>query len=236
MLLAPLTLFAQRSDRSLQEAQVKAAVGIIAATKRAHAEVILRDLREIEGKVINVYDDSFVIRPKRRKTPSLGVQRAGIYTIRYSDVLQLEGKDVAISFVPDPASSPYAGWHEVKAVGTGEFVQLYLKDGRRAHGVMLKATDDSVSIMSGNKKAELERSNIARVYRVTGDTSTMLSRLTKGGERGAEIADILLPIMDAAARAALPGLALGAGIGVATVILIYMLPKGGTKRVLVYAL
>lgn len=236
MLLAPLTLFAQRSIGSLQEAQVKAAVGMIAATKRAHAEVILRDLREIEGKVINVYDDSFVIRPKRRKTPRLGVQRAGIYTIRYSDVLQLEGKDVAISFVPDPASSPYAGWDEVKAVGTGEFVQLYLKDGRRAHGVMLKATDDSVSIMSGNKKAELERSNIARVYRVTGDTSTMLSRLTKGGERGAEIADILLPIMDAAARAALPGLALGAGIGVATVILIYMLPKGGTKRVLVYAL
>src|SRR5687768_6314542 len=94
-----LTATAQTASRTDEAEAIKEVVGILAA-KKLKVDVVLRDLREVEGKVIGVYDDSFIIELKQKKKRgitmvSIGNRRTNWkppMTIKYRDVLQIQGK------------------------------------------------------------------------------------------------------------------------------------------------
>jgi hypothetical protein len=233
--------YGQTADPDLQAAQVKNAIAQCARQKKAKVELVLRDLREIEGKVIWVDDDHFTIRLNEKKKFSRTITVITIGTpplprysrtlsIKYSEILQLETGRIVLSFVPDPQQSPYATWDAVQGVGRGEFLQVYHKSGKKYSGVLLKSSVDRLTLMRGNTEIEFTVGDVRRVYRVSGDTSTSAAKLLSGGQKGAQISDDIFPINDPSARANPIGMAIGAGIGA----LIYILP-GGTKRVLVFA-
>lgn len=235
VLMVPYLAFAQASLRDRQAAEVKQLVGLLAARDKAKVEVVTRDLMEREGKIIAVEKDVFVVEPKERKplvSITIGAKPAPKrYRIAYRDVLQLEGKGGAISFVPNPALQPFADWDDVRSIGAGAFLQLHLQDGKKKHGVFMHSSDDNVTILRGNTMTETSRAEITRVYRISGDTRSLSAKLIGGASKGREITDDILPILDPAARANPASLGIGAGVGA----LIYLLPKGDPARVLVYA-
>jgi hypothetical protein len=237
-LFAPAAVLAQATDPKAEAEIVRQTVGAIAGSNKRHAEVVLRDLREFEGKIIGVYDDSFVLQPKGDKKRqwtviSVGTNpnRSPAIHIRYGDVLQVEGKNAVASFVPDPAESPYASWDAVGTIGRGEFVQVYRTGGGRIQGVVYRSGPDSLSLMKGNREVVIPAGEIAKVYRVKGDTRSLATKVLSGGTRGMEITDDWLPLLDPRRMADPIVLMVGAALGTA----IYVLPIGKTSRVLVYS-
>lgn len=237
-LIAAASASAQTPDPAEQAEIVKQTVGAIAGSKNRNTEVVLRDLREFKGKIIGVYPDEFVIRPKGKRdlkwtVISVGTKPRGdpAVHIRYRDVLQVEGKNAVASFVPDPKASPYSSWSQVEAVGRGEFVQVLLNDGRKKQGVFYRAGHDSLSLMEGNREVIIAADKITKVYRVKGDTRSLLSKVVTGGTRGAEIAEDWFPLLDPRALAHPLVAVIGAAIGTT----IYLLPIGKTSRLLVYS-
>jgi hypothetical protein len=237
--ISPIISFAQLPDRRAQAAAVKDAVGVIAGSGGGKAEVVLRDLREFEGKIVGLYDDHFVIRPKQKgRKPIISVTIIGHpppgpppVRIYYRDVLQIEGKQTAVSFVPDPAASPYSSWDEVAALGRGEFLQVHMADGRKIHGVYYPSTADSISLMRGDRETVISSGQVARLYRVVGDTRSLATKIVTGGTRGTQISEELFPIFDPKSIAHPVANVIGAAIGTT----IYILPLGKTKRVLVFS-
>src|SRR6187549_3224383 len=115
LLFLSVAVTPQTSDQVVRAGIVKDAVGTIAGADKKYAEVILNDLNEYGGKIVAVDEDFFILEPKKPKTQlkikvvSIGSVPSNMRRrIKYSDVIQIEGKDVALSFVPDPASSPYS--------------------------------------------------------------------------------------------------------------------------------
>lgn len=236
-------LSAQTATRSEEAEGIKKAVGIIAAGKKPNVEIVLRDLREFEGRIIGVYDDSFRVDPKQPRKTSITIisignvpnNRKPPVTIKYRDVLQVEGKGMVLSVVPDPKSATFAGWQDIPTAGIGAMLQVHTKDGKKTHGVFTTWSDDKLTLMQGNAQTEIEKKEVTRIYQLAGNLDGLRAKLFGGGRRGAEVADSILPIMDAMARANPFALMIGAAIGVATVALMHVLPKGGIKRVLLYA-
>jgi hypothetical protein len=224
---------AQAVDRQSQAKEVKTEIGKIASRSKPKIEIVLRDLREVEGKVIGLYPYHFVVKAKdsRKALVTIGSRSSNRpITIKYADVLQIQGKDVLISFVPDPKKSPYAAWDDVRAIGTGEFVHVETIEGKKFGGVFMSASNDSVSLMRGNTKSDFEKKTISRVYRVRGDRGTTSAKLLKGGQKGRGVTEDILPILDPRAWADPTAVMIGTGIGM----IIYLLPKG-TKGVLVFS-
>ena len=234
---------AQTSTTSQEADAIKKAVGIIAAAKKRNVDIVMRDLREIDGKIIGVYEDTFVVDPKQPKKRSITIisignvpnNRKPPVTIKYRDVLQIEGKGAVLSVVPDPKLMHFSSWEDIPSVGVGAMLQVHTKDGKKTHGVFTTWSDDGITLMQGNTQSEIARQEIVRIYRLAGDLDRLAAKLFGGGRRGAEVAEGILPIMDAAARAHPLGLAIGAAIGVGTAAVMHVLPKGGVKRVLLYA-
>lgn len=235
---------AGQSDARRSEADtVKKAVGIIAAAKKPNVEIVTRDLRELKGKIIGVYEDTFVVDPKQPKKRGITIisignvpnNRKPPITIKYRDVIQIEGNGAVLSVVPDPKLTPFSAWDNIPLVGVGAMLQVHTRDGEKRHGVFTTWSDEGITLMQGNTQKEIEKDDIVRIYQLAGDLDGLKSKLFGGGRRGAEVAEEILPIMDAAARAHPLGLALGAAIGVGTAAVMHVLPKGGVKRVLVYA-
>jgi hypothetical protein len=239
--LSRLATFGQDTTREADG--IKKAVGLIASAKKTKVEIITRDLRNLEGKIIGVYEDDFVIEAKQPKKRSITIisignvpsNRKPLVTIKYRDVLQIEGKGAVLSFVPDPKLTPYSEWNAIPTVGVGAMLQVHTKDGKKTHGVFTTWAYDRLRLMRGNAQTEIQKEEIVRIYQLTGDLDGLAAKLFGGGRRGAEVADSILPILDAAARANPLGLALGAAIGVGAVAVMHVLPKGGVKRVLLYA-
>jgi len=231
---------AQTSGPVASSGNVKDVVGTIAASDKKDVEVILNDLREIRGKIVAVYDDVFIIEPKKLKTSikikvvSIGnVPHNRTYTrIKYGDVLQIEGKNAAMSFVPDPAASPYSTWDGViGSLVRGDFVQVHRSPGDTIHGVFYRSTPDSLSFMKGNDEVVIPAAEITKVYRVKGDTRGLARKILTGGTLGAKIAEDGFPITDSRARAHPIAVAVGAGVGTT----LFLLSIGKTQRVLVYS-
>lgn len=233
--LVPCVVMPQNADRLQQAAEVKKAIGQIAATKKTNAHIILRDLREFDGNVTEVDADSFGVNFKPKKkgwfTKGTNSNSKPASVLKYNDVLQLEGNELLLSFVPNPTQSPYASWDAIRAIGIGEFLQVHLTNGRKSHGVFLKSVDDRLTLMRGNTEFYISREVISRVYRVKDNTVNLASKLLRGGQKGTEVSDDIFPILDPTARAYPGALAIGAAAGGS----IYALPKAGTKRVLVFA-
>jgi hypothetical protein len=239
--LSQLATFGQHATREADG--IKKAVGLIAVAKKPDVEVVTRDLRELKGKIIGVYEDNFVIEVKQPKKRSITIisignvppNRKPPINIRYRDVLQIEGKGALLSFVPDPKLTRFSEWNAIPTVGVGAMLQVHTKDGKKIHGVFTTRANDRLRLMQGNTQTEIQKEDIVRVYQLAGDLDGLAAKLFGGGRRGAEVAEDILPILDAAARAHPLGLALGAAIGVATAGIMHVLPKGGVKRVLLYA-
>lgn len=230
-------LNAQKVDREAQAEEVKAAVGTILGRTKPKVEIVLRDLTEVKGKIVGLYADSFAVKMKGPKKPLFTItiigkrptNAKGALFIKYEDVLQLESKGVALSFVPDPKRLPYATWDDVRAIGVGETLHIETIDGKRHGGVFMNASTDSLSLMRGNTKSDFDRKKIVRVFRVRGGSGGV-SNAVRAGQKGRDITDEILPIGDARARAHPAAQGIGAGIGA----LLYLLPKG-TKRILVFS-
>ena len=240
-LVTPAAVVAQTTDRAEQAAIVKETVGAVAGSDKGYAEVVLHDLREFKGKVIGVYEDHFVIRPKGKRdlkwtVPVITIgrnpqgKRSAIY-IKYRDVLQIEGEKAVASFVPDPAATPHSTWDQVNEIGRGEFVQVHRVDGRKAYGVFYRSGSDSLSLIEGNKEIIIAASKISKVFRVKGDTRGLATRIITGGTRGAEISEDWFPLLDPRRLAHSIAVMMGAAVGTA----IYLLPIGKTSRVLVFS-
>ena len=235
----PALVAAQGVNTATEIKMMKDATARIAVTGKHRARIVLRDLREFEGKVFGLQDDHFFLDPKKKKvrsTPIIvignpGVTRKAPVRIFYKDLLQIDGEDIAMSVVPDPQKPVHGAWDDLTGIGVGEFLHIRTKDSRNIYGAFFAASGDTLALMRGNTKTDVAREDIARVFRVTGDTRSLSSKLLGGTKKGTEISDDIFPILDPAARAHPIVLAIGAGIGA----LIYVLPKGGTKRVLVYA-
>ena len=237
-LALPAGVLAQDPKDAEQVEIVKQTVGAIAGSDKKNAEVVLNDLREFEGKVIGVYEDHFVLRPKKKREMkwtviSIGTNpnRNSAIFIKYRDVLQIEGKNAVASFVPDPAASPFATWDQVNEIGRGEFVQVHRVDGKKAYGVFYRSGPDSLSLMEGNKEVIIAASRISKVYRVKGDTRGLATRIITGGTRGVQISEDWLPLLDPRSLAHPMAVAIGAAVGTT----IYLLPVGKTSRVLVFS-
>ena len=238
ILVTPAAVTAQTTDPAERTEIVKQTVGAIAGADKRYAEVILHDLREFKGKVIGVYEDHFVLRPKKKGGMKWTVISIGTNPnsnpaifIKYRDVLQIEGKKAVASFVPAPAASPFATWDQVNEIGRGEFVQVYRVDGRKAYGVFYRSGPDSLSLMEGNKEIVIAAATISKVYRVKGDTRGLATKMITGGTRGAQITEDWLPLLDPSRLADPIAVLFGAAIGTG----IYLLPIGKTSRVLVFS-
>ena len=200
---------AQSDTRPGEADAVKKAVGIIAAAEKPNVEIVTRDLRELEGRIIGVYEDTFVVDPKQPKKRGITIISIGTVpnnrkpsvTIKYRDVLQIEGKRAVISVVPDPKLTPFSAWDNIPSVGVGAMLQVLRKDGRKTHGVFTTWSDNGIRLMQGNDQAEIPRHEIVRIYQLAGDLDGLAAKLFGGGRRGAEVAEDILPIMDATARA-----------------------------------
>lgn len=234
---------AQTANTSHEADAIKKAVGIIAAAKKPSVDIVLRDLREIDGKIIGVYEDTFVVELKQPKKRGITIVTIGNVpnnrkrpvTIKYRDVLQIEGKGAVLSLVPDPKLTPYSEWNAIPTIGVGAMLQVHTRDGKKTHGVFTTWSDNGIKLMQGNTQTEIARQEIARIYQLAGNLDGLAAKLFGGGRKGAEVADSILPIMDAAARAHPFGLAIGAAIGIGAVAIMHVLPKGGIKRVLIFA-
>jgi hypothetical protein len=78
---------------------------------------------------------------------------------------------------------------------------------------------------------DLPRAQIDRVYRVSGDRSNLISKLSSGGTKGVLTTDEVLPIGDPTATAVPAALGIGAAIGA----LVYLIRPTESSRVLVYS-
>jgi hypothetical protein len=112
-------------------------------------------------------------------------------------------------------------------------LQVHTKDGERTNGVFTTWADDRITLTQNNDQTEIVRGDIVRIYQLAGDTASLPAKLVRRGEKGVEIADAALRIMTGAALYDPVQVAIGGAIAVRTVM--HVLPKGGVKRVLVFA-
>lgn len=235
-----LTVAAQTANRSSEADAIKKAVGVITTVKKPHVDIVLRDLREIEGKIVRVYDDSFAIEIKQPNKRGITVVTVGtipsnkkLVTIKYRDVLQIEGKGAVLSFVPDPKLTPYSEWNSIPSVGVGTLLQVHTKDGERTNGVFTTWGVDRITLTQGNSQTEIARNDVVRIYQLAGDTASSSEKLFRRGQKGVEIADAAVRILYGAATFNPVAGAIGIAMGVQSVM--HVLPKGGIKRVLLFA-
>jgi hypothetical protein len=115
-------------------------------------------------------------------------------------------------------------------------LQVHTRNGKKTHGVFTTWADDRIRLMQGNTQVEVARSEIVRIFHLAGDTEPWTAKVAKGSRRVGDMTSLVWPIVYLAMYAQLPGVAIGAlAAGVAGVILMYVLPKGGVKGVLLFA-
>ena len=239
ILSLPIWAFSQRPNDNAEVDLVKNAVGTLAAHRKADVEVVLNDLREFKGTIVELDQEYFFLQPRVKKELKItiniiggGSGRSPAILIEYRDVLQIQGKNAAVSFVPDPKMNPYATWDEIGWIGRGEFLQVHRSAGGKLHGVFYRSTSDSLSLMSGNNEIVVPAADVTKVYRVKGDTRRLITKIVTGGTLGAEISEKdWLPIIDPRGCTHPIPCSVAAGVGAT----LFLLSIGRTERVLVYA-
>src|SRR5688572_21831956 len=106
MLIQAFGVAAQSNDEKERRAQeVQTAVSTMIAAGNDKVIGVRNDLRVFEGKLIQNVHDRFVIETK--KTGRLD-------SVKYADVLEIEGKDIFLSYIPDPNLKPFADWNAIR--------------------------------------------------------------------------------------------------------------------------
>ncbi len=204
------------ADVTRQAAEVKVAVSRLSVAKRPTLSITLRTLATMEAVLISVSEDSFAVAVK--KMPDWSKDRV----IHYSHVLAISGPGIAVSFVPDPASTPYGTWADVQGIGQNQNIGIVLASGKDMHGRFGGATETEFTLLGATYDAVLEipRASIVRVFGMnrgrSGVKEYTLKGLKSGSQVGAPEALVTMPVF--AGIGALFGLAKQKG---ESIILVY---------------
>src|SRR4029453_2900600 len=69
------------------------------------------------------------------------------------------------------AETPRGDWATVRAAPVGEKMAVELKSGKRENGKLIRTSDTSLTLQSGNKEKDVQREDVRRVHRVAGKSA-----------------------------------------------------------------
>lgn len=128
-------------------------------------------------------------------------------------------------------------WSAIRAMEPGNKLVVKLKSGKSINGKMSSVSDTALSLSVSGNLTEISRTDIQKVYRVTGKSGTKATLIGLGVGAGAGAAIgaaagdsggfVFIKKSEAAAALSIVGAGVGALSG-------FLISKGGHKRVLVY--
>ena len=148
LLVCSISTFAQ-FDPADPEEQVKASISRLNSNKKT-LTLLLNNLLEFRGKVVDVTDKEFVLRfrNKERKT----IRK----TIAYSEVLALNGGGEKFSLIPAVTKRPHGNWHDIGKVFSGTKIVVALNDGRHVRGYSNSVNDTHLILLDRESKQRLD--------------------------------------------------------------------------------
>ena len=165
----------QSGQQSISRAEeVRAALEKASISGEISISGVLFDMRTFEGKLFRMDDDSFMVVSKRRSSLS----------IKYGQVLELNGGGIAISYFPDPDLSPFADWTAVKKLTYGDRLEIDQIEGTDIVGVLLRVSDTGLTLVDGNRTREVKQDAVKRIFLARLETHSVVKAL-KGAAKGA---------------------------------------------------
>ena len=137
---------------------------------------VLFDMRTFNGKLIRVGEDTFTVDSKREFLPR------AIMTIKFTQILELSGNGIAISYFPDPDLSPFADWNAVKKLTYGDMIEIDRYSGGGVFGVLLRVSDTTVTLMDGNRTREIRQDDVKRLLLARREPHSVGKALKGAGE------------------------------------------------------
>ena len=165
-------------DWEARAGEVRAAVERMVATGDKKVIGVRKDLRVFQGTVIRNNSDEFVIKPKKKSSGR------SIESVRYSNVLEIEGDGFVLSYFPDPNQKPFADWAAVRRLQHGDSLDIDLEGNDSAFGVLLKTSAADLTLLDGNRNVVVPRDKIVRVLLARRDMPGA-KRILKGAASGA---------------------------------------------------
>lgn len=139
---------------------------------------VLYDMRTFGGKLIHMDDESFSVKLKK------GSRQRGLMTIKFRQVLELNGNGVSISYFPDPNLTPFADWNAVRKLVYGDTLEVERIVGGNVFGVLFRVSDTSITLMDGNRPKEMKRDEVKRVFLARRESHS-IGKALKGAGKGA---------------------------------------------------
>ncbi len=220
----------QSLDISQQIEQVQIAIGSL-VSKRERAEIMLRDLTELEGSVIALTEDTFSLKIKGMNGKQL------VARISYQEVLVIKSKTVSISLIPDPTSRLYGSWDDVLKISYNYNLEAILENGQSVVGRIGGITKDKLTLITDkdNEKIELLRDQIVFVYRVRRESDKTGDGLVSGANKGRKTGEVIGEVIGATRAARVFDIALGTLVGAGVGAVSGAAQKQEKFRVLIYS-
>lgn len=160
--------------------QVQEIVGTLIGTSNK-AAVLLTSLDEVSGYVTSLDGDGFEIRTDRKA-------RRGA-RVSYSDVLAMSSKKGSVSFVPDPKTSLFGAWSDIKKLPINAFIEVTVKNGKITSGRFRSSGADSMVLahLSKNDEWTFSQADIAYLHRVKHGWRDMSGSISSGAQKGEKI-------------------------------------------------
>jgi translation initiation factor IF-1 len=225
-LLGQVTAVSQAVDKTSQIEQIKIAVGSL-VTSRSRAEFLLNDPARIKGSVTALSEDSFSLKIKNANGRKARVK------ILYKDVLEIKGKNLSVSFIPDPQTRAFGSWDDVLKIDYNHTLEVVLENGQIISGRLGEKTKDKLTLLreTTDQKVSVPREQIIYVYRLRYEFNKAKGGTANGANKGRKIGDAIGNTSDGKAFSAALGTVVGAGIGA----LLGSAKKEGELRLLVYS-
>jgi hypothetical protein len=186
LLFAHILVMPQSANKVKQIEQVQAAVGSL-VSKHENAEIMLRDLSELEGFVTTLSEDSFGLKVKMANGKRVTAE------VAYENVLVIKSKKVSISFITDPTSRALGSWDDVLKISYNNSLEVVLENGQSVTGRTGEITKAKLTLFNftDNEKLLLSPDQIVAVYRVrrpSGKNGDAIAGSSiEGGKIGREI-------------------------------------------------
>lgn len=165
-------------DMEARAREVRAAAEKMVAAGHKKVIGVRNDLRVFDGRVLQTNSEEFVIKPTKKNS------RRSIESIKYRDVLEIEGNGFVLSYFPDPNQKPFADWTAVRRLQHGDSLDIDLVGNDSAFGVLLRTSETDITLVDGNRNKVVARDRIVRVLLARRDTPGA-KRILKGAARGA---------------------------------------------------
>ena len=209
---APFSVICQLPDASQQIEQVQIAAGTL-VSKGHRAEIMLRDLTELEGTIVALMEDSFSLRFK-------GISGKRITAkVAYKDVLVIRSKEVSISFIPDQTLLKYGTWDDILKISYNHNLEVILENGQIVPGRSGEITKDNLTLVENNTNTKISilRDQIIYIYlvrdgyRKTADGT--VGGVNSGAKIGRKVGEVIGITPSAKVFDTALGTLIGAGIG-----------------------